>query len=229
MQKILLIPLFSLLLIGASCAPQVVTYDNTPEVIEPPAETILLGTPINPNELLMQEGTTPTIKPDSKEGPIAIIKTNFGGIKIQLFEEATPVTVRNFIQLAELNFYDGVLFHRVIPDFMIQGGDPNTREFPDDWSKHGTGGPDYRFEDEFNNFKNIRGRLSMANSGQDTNGSQFFIITAEATEQLNGKHTVFGEVIEGMDIVDKISLVETNNQDHPLEDVKIEDILIERE
>lgn len=118
-----------------------------------------------------------------------------GIIKLRLFEDDAPVTVKNFVDLIGQGFYDGLTFHRVIDDFMIQGGDPNG---------DGTGGPGYTFVDEFNDWKLIRGRLAMANSGPDTNGSQFFIVTTEETPWLDGKHTVFGEVIEGMDIVDLV-------------------------
>lgn len=205
-----------LLLTGASCVqgPQTFTYDNYGDN---QADT-------QPKETMQNEAMT---KSTSTEGPVAVMKTNMGDIRIQLFQEATPKTVANFVKLVNEDFYDGTLFHRVIPDFMIQGGDPNTKSNPDDWSLHGTGGPGYKFEDEFSGHKNTRGKLSMANSGPNTNGSQFFIITADATPWLDGKHAVFGEVIEGMDIVDKISMVETNGNDHPLEDVKILDIVIE--
>jgi peptidyl-prolyl cis-trans isomerase B (cyclophilin B) len=128
--------------------------------------------------------------------------------------------------LAQQGFYDNTKFHRVIKDFMIQGGDPLSKD--DDWSDDGTGGPKYRFKDEINNHKLIRGSLAMANSGPDTNGSQFFI-NIVPTPWLDGKHTNFGRVIEGMDVVDKIEAVETNAQKHPLQDIIIKEIeLIEK-
>ncbi len=158
----------------------------------------------------------------------AIIKTNFGDIKVAFYSDESPITVNNFLNLAQKGFYDGTKFHRVMKDFMIQGGDPNSKD--DDWSDDGTGGPGYRFQDEFNNHKLIKGSLAMANSGPNTNGSQFFIVTKEATPWLDGKHTNFGYVVEGMDIVDKIEAVEVNKRDHPVEDVVIENVeLIERE
>ena len=139
--------------------------------------------------------------------------TNHGDIVLELFDEDAPKTVDNFRKLAEDGFYDGLIFHRVIPDFMIQGGDPTGT---------GRGGPGYTFEDEFNDNKVVRGALAMANAGPNTNGSQFFIVTAEATPWLDGKHTVFGQVTSGMDVVDAISSVETDASDKPREDVTIE-------
>jgi cyclophilin family peptidyl-prolyl cis-trans isomerase len=143
----------------------------------------------------------------------ATLQTNHGPIEIELFEDDAPKTVENFRKLAGDGFYDGVVFHRVIPDFMIQGGDPTGT---------GMGGPGYTFEDEFNDHKVERGALAMANAGPNTNGSQFFIVTAEATPWLDGKHTVFGKVTNGMDVVDTISQLETDANDKPREPVVIE-------
>jgi cyclophilin family peptidyl-prolyl cis-trans isomerase len=143
----------------------------------------------------------------------ATMYTNHGAISVELFDEDAPKTVENFRKLAADGFYDGVVFHRVIPDFMIQGGDPTGT---------GMGGPGYTFEDEINEHKAVSGSLAMANAGPNTNGSQFFIVTAEATPWLDGKHTVFGRVTEGMDVVDAISAVETDAQDKPREPVAIE-------
>ncbi len=158
---------------------------------------------------------------------IAVIKTNFGDIKIELFKADAPKTVDNFIKLSKSDFYNGVKFHRVIKDFMIQAGDPNSKD--NDWSDDGMGGPGYSFEDEINQHKLVKGALAMANSGLDTNGSQFFIVTAESTSWLDGKHTVFGKVIEGMDVVLKIEDVKTDKTkgDHPVEDVVISAIDIQ--
>ena len=158
-----------------------------------------------------------------KEYGSAIIKTNLGDIKVKFYSEVSPLTVNNFLNLAKDGFYDNTRFHRVINDFMIQGGDPNSK----DLSKKnlwGTGDPGYKFADEFNNEKLIRGSLAMANSGLDTNGSQFFIVTAENTPWLDGKHTNFGEIIAGMDVVEKIEAIETDVKDCPLEDVIVESI-----
>jgi cyclophilin family peptidyl-prolyl cis-trans isomerase len=143
----------------------------------------------------------------------ATLHTNHGAIEVELFDDDAPKTVENFTKLASDGFYDGVTFHRVIPDFMIQGGDPTGT---------GMGGPGYTFEDEFNDNKVVRGALAMANAGPNTNGSQFFVVTAEATPWLDGKHTVFGQVTNGMDVVDKISSVETDSNDKPHEPVVIE-------
>jgi peptidyl-prolyl cis-trans isomerase B (cyclophilin B) len=143
----------------------------------------------------------------------ATMHTNHGAIEVELFDDDAPKTVDNFVKLAGDGFYDGVTFHRVIPDFMIQGGDPTGT---------GMGGPGYTFEDEFNDHKVVRGALAMANAGPNTNGSQFFVVTAEATPWLDGKHTVFGQVTQGMDVVDKISSVETDANDKPHEPVVIE-------
>jgi cyclophilin family peptidyl-prolyl cis-trans isomerase len=141
------------------------------------------------------------------------LQTNKGAIALELFDDDAPKTVENFLKLAQDGFYDGVVFHRVIPDFMIQGGDPTGT---------GRGGPGYTFEDEFNDHKVERGALAMANAGPNTNGSQFFIVTTEAAPWLDGKHTVFGRVTDGMDVVDVISEVERDANDKPRDDVAIE-------
>ena len=143
----------------------------------------------------------------------ATLHTNHGPIEVELHDDDAPKTVENFRKLAADGFYDGVVFHRVIPDFMIQGGDPTGT---------GMGGPGYTFEDEFNDHKVERGALAMANAGPNTNGSQFFIVTAEASPWLDGKHTVFGRVTGGMDAVDAISQVDTDASDKPREAVVIE-------
>jgi cyclophilin family peptidyl-prolyl cis-trans isomerase len=147
----------------------------------------------------------------------ATMQTNHGSIRIELFDEDAPKTVDNFTKLARDGFYDGVIFHRVIPDFMIQGGDPTGT---------GSGGPGYQFEDEFNENKIERGALAMANAGPNTNGSQFFIVTADACPWLDGKHTVFGRVISGMDVVDSIEKVETGANDRPVDEVRIESVSV---
>ena len=152
----------------------------------------------------------------------AILKTNFGDIVLVFYNADSPLTVNNFLNLAKKNFYNETKFHRVIPDFMVQGGDPNSKD--DDWSNDGSGGPGYKFADEFNSHKLVRGSLAMANSGPNTNGSQFFIVTKESTPWLDGKHTNFGYVVEGMDVVDQIEKVKTNANDHPTEDVIIKEI-----
>jgi cyclophilin family peptidyl-prolyl cis-trans isomerase len=152
----------------------------------------------------------------------AIIKTSLGDIKVKFYANESPYTVNNFLNLAKLNFYNGVKFHRIIKDFMIQVGDPLSKG--DDTTLYGTGGPGYSFKDEFNNHKLVAGSLAMANSGSDTNGSQFFIVTAAATSWLDGKHTNFGEVVSGMDVVKKIEAAETNARDLPLTPITINSI-----
>lgn len=154
----------------------------------------------------------------------AVIKTNFGDIKLKLFNSDAPKTAENFIKLSKSGFYDKVKFHRVIKGFMIQGGDPKSKD--DNWTDDGAGGPGYSFEDEINSHKMVKGVIAMANSGPDTNGSQFFIVTADAAPWLDGKHTVFGEVTEGIDTIFKIENVSVNQNDHPTKDVIIEKIEI---
>ena len=158
--------------------------------------------------------------------PMAVMKTNMGEIKLELFAKDAPETVGNFIKLSMEKFYDGTRFHRVIKGFMVQGGDPNSKD--DDWSNDGIGGPGYAFKDEINPNKIIKGVLAMANAGPGTNGSQFFIVTAESAPWLDGKHTVFGKVVEGMDIVSSIENVATDKakNDHPVENVTIESMTI---
>jgi peptidyl-prolyl cis-trans isomerase B (cyclophilin B) len=139
--------------------------------------------------------------------------TNKGPIVFEMFDDDAPKTVQNFKDLAGKGFYDGLSFHRVIKDFMIQGGCPQGT---------GTGDPGYKFDDEFNDHKVVRGALAMANSGPNTNGSQFFIVTIDAAPWLDGKHTVFGEVTSGMDVVDALEGLETDARDRPREEAKIE-------
>jgi peptidyl-prolyl cis-trans isomerase B (cyclophilin B) len=143
----------------------------------------------------------------------ATLHTNHGPIALELFDEDAPKTVENFRRLAGEGFYDGLTFHRIIPDFMIQGGCPQGT---------GTGGPGYTFEDELNQNKVVRGAVAMANAGPNTNGSQFFIVTTESAPWLDGKHTVFGRVSSGMDAVEAIERVQTGPRDQPLEPVVME-------
>lgn len=248
-MKYTILPLLFLVLAGASCQPEQVTFDNSStndrtmnqnsQEIEPLVEVkngtedaeeptsdkvgqiITVEKPSGLPDARVETGST------SKEGPIAVITTTFGTIKIQLFEEATPATVKNFISLAEAGFYDGTIFHRIISDFMIQGGDPLTREQRENWSVHGTGGPGYAFGDEISRHGHTRGVISMANSGPNTNGSQFFIVTGEANH-LNGRHAVFGEVIQGMGVVDRIESLEVDRRNHPQMDLEIISVEIQR-
>ena len=145
------------------------------------------------------------------------LNTTEGPVTIQFFDEDAPKTVANFKELAGQGFYDGIVFHRVIKDFMIQGGCPQGT---------GTGGPGYEFEDEINQHKVERGKLAMANRGPNTTGSQFFIVTTDAAPWLDGKHTVFGRVTSGMDVADKISGLPSDSNDKPSEDARIERVTI---
>jgi cyclophilin family peptidyl-prolyl cis-trans isomerase len=145
----------------------------------------------------------------------ATMHTSEGDIVLELFDDAAPKTVSNFTKLASQGFYDGLVFHRVIKDFMIQGGCPQGT---------GTGGPGYTFEDEINDHKVVRGALAMANAGPNTNGSQFFLVTTDEAPWLDGKHTVFGRVTEGMDVLDAIEGKPTDARDRPTEDVLIESV-----
>jgi cyclophilin family peptidyl-prolyl cis-trans isomerase len=149
----------------------------------------------------------------------ATMKTSEGDIVIELFDEDAPKTVSNFKQLASQGFYDGLIFHRVIEDFMIQGGCPQGT---------GTGGPGYTFEDEINQHKVVRGALAMANAGPNTNGSQFFIVTTEEAPWLDGKHTVFGEVRDGMDVVNRIGTTKTDGRDRPVDEIRIDAIELQQ-
>lgn len=159
----------------------------------------------------------PEMQIDIDKEYIANFETNKGNFKVKLYTKDAPKTVNNLVFLSREGFYDGLTFHRVIKDFMIQGGDPNG---------DGTGDPGYKFEDEINERKLVKGVLAMANSGPNTNGSQFFIVTAEATDWLDGKHTAFGEVIEGLDIVMAIQEVETGENDKPVDTVTINKVTI---
>ena len=145
----------------------------------------------------------------------ATMNTTEGAITFQLFDEDAPKTVENFRKLSSEGFYDGLTFHRVIKDFMIQGGCPQGT---------GTGGPGYTFEDEINQHKVVRGALAMANAGPNTNGSQFFIVTADSCPWLDGKHTVFGQATAGMDVVDGLERVATDDADRPAEPIAIASI-----
>jgi cyclophilin family peptidyl-prolyl cis-trans isomerase len=147
----------------------------------------------------------------------ATMHTSEGAIELELFDDDAPKTVGNFTKLAGDGYYDGLIFHRVIPDFMIQGGCPQGT---------GTGGPGYTFEDEVNDHKVVRGALAMANAGPNTNGSQFFIVTTESAPWLDGKHTVFGRVTSGQDVVDRIAEADRDGRDRPTTDIVIERVAL---
>src|SRR6478609_3413242 len=150
----------------------------------------------------------------------ATIQTSMGAIEVELFAEDAPKTVENFSKLAGDGFYDGLVFHRVIPDFMIQGGCPRG---------DGTGDAGYKFDDEINDHRIVRGTLAMANAGPNTNGSQFFIVTADATPWLDGKHTAFGQVTSGQEVVDAIQNVDRDGRDRPTEPVTMQKVTVTSE
>lgn len=203
-------------------------HNSSPELFVETSEE--LEGPISPEEV-----TTKDQSLTNTMNRIATFSTNYGIIKIELFEDQMPITTGNFIALAESGFYDGTKFHRVIPNFMIQGGDPYTKG--DDESLYGRGGPEKNIPDEFVEgelLTNTRGTIAMANTGQpNSGGSQFFINTVDNTnldydeEPLSSKHPVFGRVIEGMDVVDAISRVETEPGGIPAAPVIVESIVIE--
>jgi cyclophilin family peptidyl-prolyl cis-trans isomerase len=171
----------------------------------------------------LENKETKIIKIMNKEKQIVTLETNLGNIDLELDPNRAPLTVENFVKLAKDGFYDNTKFHRVIKGFMIQGGDPYSRG--EDTSVYGTGGPGYKFADEQNDLPMVAGTLAMANSGLNTNGSQFFIVTAAETPWLVGKHTVFGKVIAGMDVVNKIENSRTNQNDLPVVPVVINKII----
>jgi len=155
----------------------------------------------------------------------AILHTNFGDIEVKFYNSEAPITVTNFLHLAQSGFYDSTKFHRVIPDFMIQGGDPNSKD--NDWSNDGMGGPGYQFNDEPNKEKLLYGSMAMANSGPNTNGSQFFIVTkTDGTSWLDGSYNNFGHVVKGMDVALKIVNLPRNENDHPTTDAVIKSVTL---
>lgn len=196
------------------------TASSTPS---PTPEKPIAPAPMPPEE---RKTESPPSKDDElsfiKKYDGATIKTSKGDIKIKFYNDDAPNTVNNFFKLAAEKFYDNIRFHRVIDGFIIQAGDPNSKD--DNWADDGQGGPGYTFNDEINSHKLIEGSVAMANSGPNTNGSQFFIVTAKSTPLLDGKYTSFGEVIDGMDIVRKIEKVDTDPNDHPKENIEIKSV-----
>ncbi len=195
------------------------TIDTTDINTIIPTEATSIDSPSNETSMR----TLPEQQDLAKEYSGAILHTAKGDITVSLYRDESPITVNNFLNLAEKKFYDGTTFHRVIPDFMIQGGDPLSRDAAQR-RMHGTGGPGYKFGDEFNTKPLVRGSLAMANSGPNTNGSQFFIVTAESTPWLDGRHVNFGMVTAGMDVVMAISGVARDVNDNPTEPITITSI-----
>ena len=224
MKKLLLISLFALITLGAGCSNQIETKPAE-EVVEETPITIPLENTVANTEQIMDTTTMPEEDSTNLVAKYnrAVIKTNQGDITIEFYGEDSPNTVNNFLKLAQEGFYNGTRFHRIIKDFMIQGGDPNSADL-NKKSFWGMGDPGYKFDDEFNSHTLVKGSLAMANSGPNTNGSQFFIVTADATPWLDGKHTNFGFVADGMDVVEKLGNVETGSGDVPVEDVAVESI-----
>lgn len=181
---------------------------NQPDINQPGENTMLNKTQMDQPEMI--------INPSQKY--TAIMNTNYGPITLELFAQDTPITVNNFVYLSQAGFYDELIFHRIISDFMIQGGCP---------LGNGTGSPGYKFQDEKSSQPLVKGSLAMANSGPNTNGSQFFIVTADSTPWLDGKHTNFGQVVEGMEVVEQIANVQTGPNDKPAQPVTIESISIQ--
>ena len=207
------------------------TKDSVPETSTPKDDVITdLPSPLSNKALEAYQATM-----INQNNPVAEFVTSKGAFTLELYEDTMPITAGNFIKLAEEGYYDGILFHRVIPGFMIQGGDPITKTA--DVARYGTGGPGYAIPDEHvagAHLSNVRGTISMANSGPNSGGSQFFINVADNTpldfdkEPLSSKHPVFGQIISGMEVVDAISLVATNQRDLPEEPVVIEKVTIKR-
>jgi peptidyl-prolyl cis-trans isomerase B (cyclophilin B) len=187
--------------------------------------------PNQSNQNQMSIATTTSFVPGTADQKLlaeydgAILHTNFGDIEVKFYNGEAPITVTNFLHLAQSGFYNSTKFHRVIPDFMIQGGDPNSKD--DDWSNDGTGGPGYQFNDEPNKEKLLYGSMAMANSGPNTNGSQFFIVTkTDGTAWLDGSYNNFGHVVKGMDVALKIVDLPRNGQDHPTTDAIIKSVTL---
>lgn len=214
---------FTIVLLGQACVPPAPTQNDTQQYNADEDSNANINSPLE-----QELGIIPL---DPEESPKAILKTNKGDITIQFYTRHSPKTVENFLKLAKDGFYEGVKFHRVIDDFMIQTGDPNSKD--DDWSDDGEGGPGYSIDDEFNHLKFFKGTVGMAKTAApNSGGSQFFIVTNEHAEWLDGNYTLFGYVTDGIDVVDAIEAVETTGQyelppDHPLDDVIIESIEIE--
>lgn len=228
MKKLLLVLVVPLALAGCQAVQQENDNKDTSEpiILNQTTVTTQDPQPIETNEAENSEQVTEDATQEVGEVTQATFKTSMGDITVLLYKDDSPKTVENFVKLASEGFYDGVKFHRVIADFVIQAGDPLSK---DDSKPHlwGTGGPGYTFEDEINDHKLVKGSLAMANAGPNTNGSQFFIVTAASTPWLDGRHTNFGEVTEGLEVVEAIGAVGTGAQDRPIEPVVIESIILQ--
>lgn len=219
----------ALLIVGLTVAFGPGSGGNDSPELRSDAQEELPG-PLSPEALAEYDATMV-----NERNPRAVITTNRGVIELELFEQTMPITAGNFIELAEDGFYDETKFHRVIKNFMIQGGDPITKT--EEYLRYGSGGPGYTIADEHiagEHLTNVRGTIAMANRGPETGGSQFFINLVDNTNldfdkpPAASKHPVFGQVIEGMDVVDAIATVETGQNDIPSEDIVVESIEIVR-
>ena|SRR3989339_97850 len=223
-------------LLGVGCGQQIPVSNTDAEVPDlyagnqedvPPVSAGIDTPPQSDNTMTNINRTINGQEDLASEYSRAVLHTNLGNITVEFFGDKSPKTVNNFLNLAKTGEYDGTKFHRIIADFMIQGGD--LLSIDDSKSAMwGTGGPSYRFEDEFNDEPLVRGSLAMANAGPNTNGSQFFIVTAPETPWLDGKHTNFGHVVEGMNVVEAIEAVATGPQDRPLSPIVLESIVLEQ-
>ncbi len=232
--KIFFIIIVGALALSGCASSNAINVPLQPQAVSPTAEqaanpTSQTNNQSNQNQ--MSIGKTTTVTPGTADSKLlaqydgAILHTNFGDIEVQFYNDEAPITVTNFLRLAQSGFYDGTKFHRVIPNFMIQGGDPNSKD--NDWSNDGMGGPGYQFNDEPNNEKLVYGSLAMANSGPNTNGSQFFIVTkTDGTPWLDGSYNNFGHVVKGMDVALKIVNLPRNENDHPTTDATIKNITL---
>lgn len=226
-----LIAVSSVIILSVALITGIAMLMNADKTSTKKASNDKLEAPLNADQLKAYNVTM-----TNKDNPVATFKTNKGVIKMELFKDTMPITVGNFVKLTKEGFYDGVKFHRVIPGFMIQSGDPITKT--EEYLRYGTGGPGYTIPDEFvtgEYLTNVRGTIAMANRGPESGGSQFFINVADNTNldfdkpPFSSKHPVFGRVLEGMDIVDKIAESETNDNDMPTEPIIIETLTVDHD
>ncbi|HTX87016.1 MAG TPA: peptidylprolyl isomerase [Candidatus Nanoarchaeia archaeon] len=231
--KILFISLVGMFALSGCASNSAVSVKLQPQPVRQAARQTDSQTSNQANQNQMSIATSSAFVPGATDQKLlaeydgAILRTNFGDIEVKFYNDEAPVTVTNFLHLGQTGFYDGTKFHRVIPNFMIQGGDPNSKD--NDWSNDGTGGPGYQFNDEPNNEKLVYGSMAMANSGPNTNGSQFFIVTkTDGTPWLDGHYNNFGHVVKGMDVALKIVNLPRNENDHPTTDAIIKSVTLVR-
>jgi peptidyl-prolyl cis-trans isomerase B (cyclophilin B) len=232
--KFLLVTLVAALVLTGCASNNAINVQLQPAQVAPTTEQAVNQTKqVNnqTNQNQMSIATTTTITPGTADKNLlavysgAVLHTNYGDIQVKFYNDEAPITVTNFLRLAQSGFYNGTKFHRVIPNFMIQGGDPNSKD--NDWSDDGMGGPGYQFNDEQNSEKLVYGSMAMANSGPNTNGSQFFIVTkTDGTPWLDGHYNNFGQVVKGMDVALKIVNLPRNENDHPTTDATIKSITL---